>query len=141
MQQLLVPIDGSESAEKAAAFAANLARVLGAEVTLVHVYDGPSAAATTNFFGNASALLDDSQAKEAQASIDRAKQAMGGLVAKDHLVEVGPPAERILDVAERLGIDQIIMGSRGLSPLKELLLGSVSERVLRGANCPVTVVR
>lgn len=140
MQRLLVPVDGSEGSVNAARFAANLARAVGAKVTLVYVYEAPSAAAT-GFLGNSPGLLDDTQAKVAQASFERAKHAMGGLEIKDHMVEIGQPAERILELAKRLNVDQIIMGSRGLSPLKELLLGSVSERVVRGAHCPVTITR
>lgn len=140
MQKILVPVDGSEGAEKAARFAAQLARAIGAEVTLVHVYDAPSPAAT-GFLGNSPALVDDEHAKLAQASFERAIQAMDGFDVKGHLVEVGHPADSILAVAKRLDVNQIIMGSRGLSPLKELLLGSVSERVVRRAHCPVTITR
>ncbi len=140
MQRLMVPVDGSADGEKAARFAADLARLSGAEVTVVHVYEGPSAAAA-GFLSSSPGLVDDTQAKSLQATFERVRQAMAGVEVKDFLVEVGQPAECILAAAERLHIDQIIMGSRGLSPLKELLLGSVSERVVRGATCPVTIVR
>jgi len=140
MQKLMVPVDGSAGGEKAARFAADLARLGGAEVTVVHVYEGPSPAAA-GFLSNSPGLVDDTQARAAQSTFERVRKVMAEVEVKAFLVEVGQPAECILAVAERLHIDQIIMGSRGLSPLKELLLGSVSERVIRGAPCPVTIVR
>jgi nucleotide-binding universal stress UspA family protein len=139
MERLLVPIDGSEGARRAAAFAAKQARATGAEVTLVYVYESASPAAL-NFVGSA-AGLDQGQAKVAQASFEAAKQSMDGFDVRDHLVEIGQPADTIVELAARLDASQIIMGSRGLSPVKELLLGSVSDRVVRNAHCPVTIVR
>lgn len=139
MERLLVPIDGSEGARRAAAFAAKQARATGAEITLVYVYDAASPSAL-NFVGSA-LEFDQGQAKLAQASFEAAKQSMDGFEVRDHLVEIGQPADAIVALAVRLGASQIIMGSRGLSPVKELLLGSVSDRVVRHAHCPVTIVR
>jgi nucleotide-binding universal stress UspA family protein len=140
MERLLVPIDGSEGARRAAAFAAKQARATGAEVTLVYVYEGASPA-SLSFVGNAMELLDEGQANVAQASFEAARQSMGGLDVRDHLVEIGHPVDAIVALAARLDASQIIMGSRGLSPMKELLLGSVSDGVVRKAHCPVTIVR
>ena len=125
---------------KAAAFAADLAHRGGAEIVLLHVYDAPAAVA----MGLSPVVpdnLDETQAKLAQACFAKAKAAMGGVDIGQHLVEIGHPAECILKVAKSESVSQIVMGGRGLSPFKELLLGSVSERVLRGADCAVTIVR
>lgn len=56
-------------------------------------------------------------------------------------VQVGDPGHRIADVAEKLGADLIVMPSHGRSGIKRLLIGSVAERVLRLAHCPVLVLR
>lgn len=140
MERLLVPIDGSEGARRAAAFAAKQARATGAAVALVYVYDAPSQAAL-NFVASAPEVMDEGHAKQVQESFEAARESMGGLEVREHLVEVGQPVESILAVAARLGVSQIIMGSRGLSPVKGLLLGSVSDGVARKAPCPVTIVR
>jgi nucleotide-binding universal stress UspA family protein len=63
-----------------------------------------------------------------------------GLTASMNVLE-GPPADAILRVAETEKHDLIVMGSRGLGLFQELLLGSVSERVLRHAKIPVLIVR
>jgi len=139
-RSILVPVDGSDSSARAAAFAADLARDTVAEVVLLHVYDAPAGLAM-GLLSSIPTGLDDSQAKLAQACFAKAKTGMGGIDVREHLVEIGHPAERILQVARSRGFSQIVMGSRGLSPVRELLLGSVSERVLRGADCAVTIVR
>lgn len=56
-------------------------------------------------------------------------------------VSLGDPAREIVAIASSERFDQVVMGTRGLSPVKELLLGSVSEHVLRNVPCPVTLVR
>jgi nucleotide-binding universal stress UspA family protein len=139
-RRLLVPLDGSEGSIKAAEFAAALARDTGATVVLLHVYDAPAAVAM-GFLPSTPAQLDDTQARAVQGHFKKARAAMGGVEADEHLIEIGHPAERIVEVARRENVSQIVMGSRGLSPIKELLLGSVSERVARNAHCAVTIVR
>ncbi|MFN2377539.1 MAG: universal stress protein [Candidatus Binatia bacterium] len=139
-RNILVPVDGSEGSARAAAFAAGLARDTGARVALLHVYDAPTAVAM-GLMAAVPTDLDDSYATLTQACFAKAKAAMGEVEVKEHLVEIGHPAERIVEVASTGGFSQIVMGSRGLSPFKELLLGSVSERVLRNAHCAVTIVR
>ena len=59
----------------------------------------------------------------------------------ESLLELGDYAQVIIDTANKNDYDLIIMGSRGLSPFKELLLGSVSFKVMHHAKCPVMVVR
>jgi nucleotide-binding universal stress UspA family protein len=55
------------------------------------------------------------------------------------VLETGNPVERLLEVAE-VGVDLLVLGSRGFGPVMRLLIGSVSSRVIRGAPCPVMVV-
>jgi len=139
MQRLLVPVDGSTQSVKAAEFAADLVHAGGGEVILVYVYDVPAATAL-GLSTLLQAQLDDTGAEIAQTSFGRAKQAMRDVEATECRVELGHPADEIVAVARKHHVSQIVMGSRGLSPIKELLLGSVSERVLRTAHCPVTIV-
>ena len=141
MKAILVPVDGSDSAGRAAGFAAKLAEPLGAKLILLHVYDAP----TASLLGLASMGSDAVHAaldKVAQASFESAEKAIASAsVTLEKKATTGHPFEEIVSHAKSLGCDLIVMGSRGLSPLQEIMLGSVSDRVLRYAPCAVTIVR
>ncbi len=141
MQNILVPVDGSDGSIAAARFAARLARDAGASVTLFHSHDST----TADQLGMARMSREEfAQAQEriARGSFDRAREAMKGIdVAITEVPTIGPPAIEITAWAAQHRPDLIVMGSRGLSPLKTLLLGSISDHVLRHAPCPVTIVR
>jgi nucleotide-binding universal stress UspA family protein len=67
-------------------------------------------------------------------------EADGSTVAQAHL-RVGRPDEQIVALAEEIGAGLIVMGNRGLGGLRRLLMGSVSDSVVRHAHCPVLIVR
>lgn len=67
-------------------------------------------------------------------------EADGSTVTQAHL-RVGRPDEQIVALAEEIGVGLIVMGSRGLGGLRRLLMGSVSDSVVRHAHCPVLIVR
>lgn len=141
MQRILVPVDGSEGAKKAAKFAGRLSRDTGAAITLLYVYDSPTAAALGLRHVPAEELARIRDAVS-QGSFEAARGAIGHTNRPiDAEVTVGHPVEEICSHAEREKADLIVMGTRGQSEMRSLLLGSVSERVLRHAPCPVTVVR
>lgn len=142
MKSILVPVDGSESASRAAAFAGKLAVALRSKLILLHVYDAPAA----SILGLASLAEADVHAaleKVAQRSFDSALRAIGDPVPPDvdKIPTTGHPFEEIVNYARSTACELIVMGSRGLSPIQEIVLGSVSDRVLRFAPCAVTVVR
>lgn len=62
-------------------------------------------------------------------------------VAVERRVVVGDPAQAILAETDEPGVGMVVLGARGLGPVKRLLLGSVSDRVLRHACCPVLIVK
>jgi nucleotide-binding universal stress UspA family protein len=64
-----------------------------------------------------------------------------GVVAADTIVRTGSPAQEIIAIAERVPADMIVISTHGRTGLKHALLGSVTERVVRHAPCPVLVVR
>ncbi|MBX3251588.1 MAG: universal stress protein [Myxococcales bacterium] len=138
MKHLLVPVDGSENACRAAAFAASIARKLGAKVTLIHVYDAPTAAAM-GLAHQSKEHIDRAMHEVSRGSFERAKAEMGGFEPSTH-VAIGHPDREIVAYARAEATDLIVMGSRGMSVLQGVLLGSVSDRVVRQAPCPVTIV-
>lgn len=134
-QQIIVPVDGSESANRAAAFAANLAYCSEAALILLHVL--PEAEASTSEQAEQAAAVFQ-RCREAMLLIRRALSTAGTPI--EERVLRGDPAKVILDLAQQQPEAMIVMGRRGLSRVRELLLGSVSEQVLRQARCPVTLV-
>ncbi len=139
MEKILVPVDGSEQATQAARWASTLAGQSGGAITLLHVHALPAAEAMAMAHLSREQIAEIEE-RHAAPSFASAQQAMGAEAAETVTV-IGDPREEIVGLASKGGFDLIVMGSRGLSPLKELLLGSVSEHVIRKASCPVTIVR
>ena len=140
MERLLVPVDGSDASARAAAWAAAYARLSGAEVILLHVHDAPGP--ETLALGSLDAAqIAEAERRIAGPSFDKARAAMGPFAGVRTLVSIGEPTAEIVALARREHATLFGMGSRGLSPVRELLLGSVSDQVIRRAHCAVTVVR
>lgn len=135
-QKLLLAVDGSEHAAQAVAVAADLAKKSEGEVVILHAREFMLAK------GGAYAMEDTS---EAGALVDRVRDqlAEAGVPAQCRVVTSpeGRAAQAILEAAEIEGADAIVMGSRGLSDLAGLLLGSVTHKVIQLSHCPVVVAR
>ena len=146
MKKVLLATDGSDSSLHAARVLGGLLTGLPeAQVTVLHVAHVPRSYNMTDEFGNKvtpEVPMDVMIRRSADAIL---KKTLSALAMPDERVnfevQVGEPAEEIVDLARLEGYDMVVMGSRGLSPMKELLLGSVSNRVLHTAPCPVLVVR
>ncbi len=140
MEKVMVPVDGSDASARAAAWAAKYAARNGAELVLLHVH--AARGSETLALGSLDATqIEEAERRIAGPSFDRAREAIGAATAARTLVSIGDPAEEIVALARREHANLIVMGSRGLSPVRELLLGSVSEKVIHHAHCAVTVVR
>ena len=142
-QQILVPVDGSQTALQALRQAVGMAKAFGASVFLVHVIDPyPFLGAGADFaLGQADYLAAaTSNANQALAAASEIVSAAGvhseSAVVDDHSAEDG-----ILSTAKTCGADLIVIGSHGRRGLEKLLLGSVTQRVLQDARLPVLVVR
>jgi len=124
---ILAAIDASPAAERVAAAAAQLASLPGAELHVVNVIETPVANHLT------------AQLEDARLVVSRAIAALSS--APTIHIAAGDPATQILQVAANIHADMIVIGTRELSRLERLLLGSVVEPVTRRAQCPVYVVR
>jgi len=142
MKSILVPVDGSESAGRAAAFAAQLARPMGCKLVLFHAYDAPSAS-VLGLANLAESEVKSILARVSQQSFESARAAIGDVegLQLESKTTTGHPSAEIVHQAKVTRCDLIVMGSRGLSLLQELTVGSVSDRVVRSAPCAVTIVR
>jgi nucleotide-binding universal stress UspA family protein len=161
-RSILVPLDGSEHSQTALEVAHKLAATDAARLHLVHVSDvrprreipgGIDVAASAmasgmTFTPEEIEQMDRSLAEQIERAeraglelIARAKRAAGlADVETQDIVRMGPPADVILELAEELGVDAIVMGSRGMSKLASLVVGSVSHKVMHAAECRVVLV-
>ncbi len=136
--KILVAVDGSESSKRAFDKSVFLAQKCNSKLYVVNVvldweYGGDSAATFE--------LIDELRARGTELLEQCKKQALQSNVQVETVLEQGDYAHEIIEVAKRKNCELIIMGSRGMSPIKELMLGSVSLKVMHHASCPVMVVR
>jgi nucleotide-binding universal stress UspA family protein len=137
IRKILCPIDFSQHAELVVEWAIHLAQEHDSEVLLLHAYHLP-----VEFQQLEGAYLPadfwDSVKQEAERSLAiYAERARTASVSVREIVREGYPASVIQEEAREENADMIVMGSRGLSGLKHLLLGSIAERVVQKAHCPV----
>jgi nucleotide-binding universal stress UspA family protein len=138
---ILVPTDFSPDAEAAVEHAVDFARLFGARIHLLHAYYIAPQAATPWSYSFPTNLLDEVR-QDAQRRIDALRDEIKGRgIEASGEVSGEPPSLAITAVAERQKADLIVMGTRGLTGLKHVLLGSVAERTLRFSPCPVLIVK
>lgn len=140
-ERILVACDFSADAEQALATALALGGRFGAEIHLVYVYPRPLDLFST--FGiDVRAPSAPEVRRSAAVRLDQelAKVRDAGLRGEWHFRE-GHPSDELADAARELSADLIVMGTRGLTGLAHVMLGSVAERTVRKASCPVLTVK
>jgi nucleotide-binding universal stress UspA family protein len=139
--RIVIAVDFSEHSAKATKSGVELAKQFGAEVHVVHAFEIPipvltpyEVALPDNFVGDARGA--------AQRELDAVEKqvAEAGVKVKAHLRD-GPPDVAIDELAKEVDADLIVMATRGNTGLKHVLLGSVAERTLRHAPCPVLTIK
>ncbi len=141
--QIMVPLDGSELAERALPYARELAAATNATLHLVRVVDLPPAVKTHRLGApvNVYAEVIAAQREEANAYLDQAQareQTAGRTVTVQRLD--GDAATVLLDYVRDAAIDTVVMTSHGGSGLTRWALGTVADRVMRGGTVPVLLV-
>ncbi|AFM39308.1 universal stress protein UspA-like protein [Desulfosporosinus acidiphilus SJ4] len=140
-KRILVPTDASEFSRRALKAAIDLAQTVKAEIELLHVSYTPQA-----FWGYTISYgitvtqdqLDQSGELALEATLTGIDSSTVVIKKK---IESGHPVTVILDEIKNEGIDLVIMGSHGYGPITGSVLGSVSQRVLQRANCPVLIIK
>jgi nucleotide-binding universal stress UspA family protein len=139
-KRILVPLDGSELAEQALPHAAVHAKQFGAAIVLLKVL-GPLPEPSMAGRG----AIHSAERASAQLAKDYLEGMAAGLRAQGLLVQTetveGKPYLQIVRFAEEKEIDLIVMSTRGHSGLSRWLLGSVTDRVVRGATVPLLLVQ
>ncbi len=141
LKTILVPSDFSECSEAALRYALELARRFDARVHLLHVVQDPLTQpwAAEGFSLPLFEIVDDwhAQARERLKAVVPAADCDRVTIA----AVVATPYAEILDYAARNDVDLIVMGTHGRGGVSHMLLGSIAERVVRRAPCPVLTVR
>lgn len=135
---ILVPTDGSEYSLYAASHAVYLAKECGAKLYALNVINADLAFHAGIHYAESKAEME-TVGKEAVYKI-KALCDEHGVECEGMIVE-GGPRETIVDVACKVNAGCIVMGSIGMSAIERVLLGSVSDGVIRHAKCPVLIVR
>ena len=137
-EKILIPTDGSEYNKEAMQKGLSLAKLIGAEVTVLYVVDQSAFAAIPpdSMITDIYSLLQ----QEGKGALERAKKWGEGMGVKvtTHLRE-GIPYHEILEEAENH--DLVVMGTLGRTGISRLLMGSVAEKVVRHAHCPIMLIR
>ena len=131
-QRALVPVDGSRYMSGVVAHAVAIAKRTTCSLTFVYVVNVEPRASTLELEKREAAMKIPEECREKAAAED---------VSASSRIETGSPAETIVEMAVREGFDLIIIGSRGHSRLRTLLIGSVADEVIEQASCPVLLVK
>ncbi|MBN1785441.1 MAG: universal stress protein [Candidatus Methanofastidiosa archaeon] len=166
-KKVLVPVDGSEQSMKALEYAGKIAKSAEGRVILLYVIDASKVGVSPevadrftitykepipvddtierySFFyqEKLKELKDEDSYKIGEQILEEAKKKASKFIKDpDTIISLGPVAETIVTVAENHKTDLIVIGSRGLSTFKRLLMGHVTCDVTEKAHCPVLVIR
>ena len=141
LKRVLAPTDFSPNSEKAVSYAVQLAKLVGAKLTLLHVVPEPSALDYT---------MEGIPTKEIEGWKREAKKLLADELSRAKLeyedvdsvqTTALHPSDEIIEVATRLAADIVVLSTHGYKGWKHMLLGSHAEKILKEAPCPVLVVR
>ena len=146
-ERILVAVDGSDNALRAVDAASAIATKFDAELVVVTVLNSLRHSAALKKFAEAEEI-DEPPAELAERLVglpligEAANRASTkGMKQITRRVENGDPAEEIIKVAKEMNVDLIVLGTRGLGTMRELLMGSVSHKVTHLSECPCMTVK
>ncbi len=142
VRKILAAVDGSKPSVDAAHFAMDLATQTQAELTFLFVIETPQVIPVGPLSGyvTTSRARSEEDVKQAEAIIEHIAKERPELKIVNR-VELGEPVDTICEVAKNLGVELLVVGARGHNAAQRFLMGSVSDRVVHHAPCPVLVVR
>lgn len=148
LRKILVTIDGSENSKKAADYASSFAKKYNAQLIVLYLLYSELGFAYSNLLGvtTPKAIEDvlETQKKDVQKWFDEIRSKLKNTnisVTDKIIISVSSIVGEIIGFADKEKVDLIILGTRGRTGFKKLLLGSVAEGVVTHSSCPVMVVR
>lgn len=143
LERILCPVDLSGTSRRALAHAAVIARWYDARLIVLHVFNAavPFPAAGAEFVGHAPPIASPVSADQVMEEVRRfVEPVVSGGPAHEIVVRDGHPVKQIVEQAEHLRADLLVIGTHGRSGFERFMLGSVTEKVVRKATCPVLTV-
>ena len=142
IRHILAPVDFSDYSKRAVDMAIFLAKTFGAKLSLLHVIEPPPYP-IEGYAGSsiAASLLDDLERKATEDLTQLLPDGQSAGVEVAYQVVIGSPSRQIIETAEAAQIDLIVMATAGRTGFSRLVMGSVAERVVRTAPCPVLTMR
>lgn len=149
IKKILLAMDGSESSFRAAKYAIGLAKAVDSEVTLLHVLENIRRGGAIGLLARygsvrpARGFFKASQkaARKWIRKVEREAENNGVKLSTRIVIDQSSKAEEILKQAQKSKADLIIIGTRGLTKFKRIIIGSVANAVLGNARCPVLIVK
>jgi nucleotide-binding universal stress UspA family protein len=139
MKKILVAHDGSKLSDKALKKAVEVAVVLNSSLTVLSVI--PELYLTELSDLDRQRIMN-ALTEETKTAMEKVRISLSGkTIESKTIVRQGPPAEKILETAQKMKVDLLVVGSHGRHGAKKFLLGSVSSKVVDYATCPVLVVK
>lgn len=141
LRRILVPVDFSPNCQESILYARHFAEQFGAEICLLHVVEP---VVVTNDFGYLPVLpndLEEQRLEGAGKELRALAKSLGAGVPVESMVRLGRAWKEITDTARAIPADLLIVSTHGYTGIQHALLGSVAEKVVRHAPCPVLVVR
>jgi nucleotide-binding universal stress UspA family protein len=139
--RILVPMDFSEHSRKALRYARPFAEQFGANLTLLHVIEPVVLPTDFGYVPATPVDLDEQRMVDARKQLAGIAHELGATVPVDTIVRLGRSWKEIVETAKTKHMDLLIIATHGYTGLKYALLGSVAEKIIRHAPCPVLVVR
>lgn len=140
MQHILVPVDGSEPAKRALERAVYIARNCHSELTVLYVVDMNKEISSWEQVSTGGYIPGELKEKGYQILLDMMREIPKEIPA-EAVVRIGDPAKEIVAYTEEHEFGLIVIGNRGFSQLKQIVLGSVSQYVLLRVTIPTLIVR
>ena len=139
--KILVPVDFSEPSQKALHYARPFAEQFGASLTLIHVVEPITYPMDFGYIPLETPDLEQQRLTDLGAKLAKLGKGLAASVPVESFIRVGRAWKEIVETAKTQGTDLIIVSTHGYTGLQHALLGSVAEKVVRHAPCPVLVVR
>lgn len=136
---ILCPIDFSDASYCALDYGLRFAQACNGTLLMAHVLHNP----TSELFHPDGYVLSFDQAKDHARDLlqNLCRERLGGYSRCEVLIDIGDPYEQLTQIASQRAVDLIVIATHGRTGLKHLVLGSVAEKIIRHAPCPVFVVR